>query len=79
MQSERKTALAEMPNNAAAEKPGSAKNGNGAIVHGRRGSNSPAHPGRLGRTVHVTWTAYLLTAIHDVGYLVQMGSISSVS
>ena len=27
----------------------------------------------LGRTVHVTWTACLLTAIHDVGYLVQMG------
>src|SRR5580704_19598517 len=32
-----------MPSDAAAEKPGSAKNGNGAIVHGRRSSNSSTH------------------------------------
>jgi len=62
-----------MPNDAAAEKPGSAENGNGAIVHGRRLKFASPSRGRLDRTVHVTWTACLLTAIHDVGYLVQMG------
>jgi hypothetical protein len=34
-----KPVLTEMPNDAAAEKPGSAENSNGAIVHGRRTSN----------------------------------------
>jgi hypothetical protein len=29
--------------------------------------------GRLGRTAHVTWTACLLAAVYDVGYLIQMG------
>jgi hypothetical protein len=56
---------------AAAEKAGSAENGDDAIVHDRRGSNSPAHLGAV--SVYVTWTVSLLTAIHDVGYLVQMG------
>ena len=31
-----------MPNDAAAEKAGSAENGDNVIVHGRRASNSPA-------------------------------------
>ena len=39
--------LTEMPNDAAAEKTGSTENGNGAIVHGRRSSNSSTHAGAV--------------------------------
>lgn len=62
-----------MPDDAAAEKAGSAENGDDAIVHGRRGSNfESSSRRRLGRTVHVTCRTCLLTAIHDVDHLVQM-------
>src|SRR5712692_9204877 len=37
--------LTEMSNDAAAEKPGSAEHGDGALVRGRHGSNSPAYVG----------------------------------
>jgi hypothetical protein len=37
----RKPTPAEMPNDAAAEKAGSAEHGDGALVRGRHGSNSP--------------------------------------
>jgi hypothetical protein len=36
-----------MPNDAAAEKAGSAESGDDAIVHGSRGSDSPAHLGAV--------------------------------
>jgi hypothetical protein len=36
-----------MPNDAAAEKPGSAEHGDGAIVRGCHGSNSPVHVGAI--------------------------------
>jgi hypothetical protein len=39
------TMLTEMPNDAAAEKPGSAEHGDGALVRVRHGSNSPAYVG----------------------------------
>lgn|SRR5512143_896692 len=60
----RKPMLTEMSNDAAAEKPGSAEHGDGALVRGH-GSNSPAF--------QVPWTACLPTTVHDVGYLIQMG------
>jgi hypothetical protein len=40
---DRKPAVAEMPNDSTAKKPGSAEYDNGALVRGRHGSNSPAY------------------------------------
>ena len=61
-----------MPNDAAAEKAGSAENGYDAIVHGRHGLDSSAHVGCLDPAGQVTWTACLLSTVDDVGYLIQM-------
>jgi hypothetical protein len=36
-----------MPNDSAAEKPGSAEYGDGPLVCGRHGSNSPAYAGAV--------------------------------
>jgi hypothetical protein len=41
----RKPTLAEMPNDAAAEKPGSAEHGDGALVHDHHGSTSLSQSG----------------------------------
>jgi hypothetical protein len=42
-----KPVFTEMPNDAAAEEPGSAENGDDAIVHGRRASNSSTDAGAV--------------------------------
>jgi len=52
-----------MPNNAAAEKPGSSEHGDDAMVHGGHGLD-------LVSSCQLTQTARLLTAIYHLGYLV---------
>jgi hypothetical protein len=62
-----------MPNNAAAEKPGSTEHGDDAMVHGSHGLDfvSSCRPSRPGGSGHVA--ARLLTTIYHLGYFVQIG------
>jgi len=52
----KKPSLSEMPNHPAPEKPGSAEHDDGALVHGRHGSSSPAYVAAA-PIVQITWTA----------------------
>ena len=65
--------MPQMPNDAVAEKAGSAEHSDGALL-GRRHAQTRPHVFERTLPDHwVTWTAGLLVAFHDVSYFVQMG------
>ena len=67
----KKRSLTEMPNHPAPAKPGSAEHDDGALVHGRHGSNSLAYVGAAS-IIQITWTASRATGVHALQQFARM-------